>query len=224
MGCHQWGSGYRVFQGISWLRPGLPGDNELLKVMWHFMGLGGVEFTFLAAPGGICGYGCISMGLYLGGQAFYMVPSVTSVTADGGLVLQGGYWCSVFQRVVQGNVSIGAAALGVVGVVLFIHCGRAYMGGFIAQQSSGNFDHPSLHKGGFPFKDILLLEEPSFRGGGGKSGVALCNDPFGNIGRVGIVVVELDEPVLVSLCMGHAVSFVEAAENLVSSQGVAGAA
>ena len=69
-----------------------PGDNELVKVVWHFMGLGGVEFTFLAAPGGICGYGCISMGLYLGGQTFYMIPSVTCVAADGGLVLHGGYW------------------------------------------------------------------------------------------------------------------------------------
>jgi hypothetical protein len=73
-----------------------------------------------------------------------------------------------------------------------------------------------LHKGGFPFEDVLLLEQPIFGGFGEKGGMALCNDTFGDICRVCIVVVELDELLLISLCGAETVSFVEAAKDLVS--------
>jgi len=130
----------------------------------------------------------------------------------------------VLRRVLWGNVGIGAAALGVMGIVLFIHSGRAYMGGFIAQQSSGNFYHPSLHKGGFPFENVLLLEQPSFGGGGSEGGVALCNDTFREICRVCIVVVKLDELGLILLRMAYSVSFIEAVEDLIPSFCATGAA
>jgi len=49
----------------------------LLKVVWNCMGLDVIKVTVLAAPVAIRGYGCISKGLYMGGQTLYMIPSVT---------------------------------------------------------------------------------------------------------------------------------------------------
>ena len=109
---------------------------------------------------------------------------------------------------VCGCVGIGAAALSIVGMKFLVRGGGADMGRFIAQYSCGNFDHPSLHKGGFPFEDVLLLEQAFLGGGGGKSRSALSYYTLGDIGGVCIVVVELDEPIPVPLGWAGSISWV----------------